>query len=609
MTPPSAPSISPANQSSPLASAPSIGIVIDSDRVDARHAAGEHAFGLHLLEVFEHLRLPYRRLSSVGEAGTVSVLILAETDPTPPAVDTVSRWVEAGGTVIITAATAGWDALTGATTGTTYQTGLVEFLEHAAWPQRPSRPLRAIGGCSLIPDSETTVLARWAGGDAAITLTTRGSGRAITSGVDLAQTIVRLRQGMPVHADGKPSADGSAPVDDDILKCEDGTVFDLDADRVMPPGTPPLAGTYPYGYPPVTEAPLFDLPQADLWWVALVQLTWWSIERAGLPSVWLHYWPAGVPAMAHMSHDADGNRTEDGQAALAAFAEAGVKVTWCQVFPGGYDPEIYRRVTADGHEQALHYNAMADADIASWGWPQFRAQYAWAQAITGTDTIISNKNHYTRWEGWTEFYSWCERVGIKIDESRGPSKIGDVGFTFGASHLSFPMGDVDVANRPMDVINLPLHTQDLAWAGHISCRDVILDGAELVHGVAHFLFHGPHLRMRPATRAACPELAQLARDRGMRWWTAGQISDWERGRRGVELEVGTEPDGTIVITATSNDTLTDVGVLISVPGSDPASVRCEDPSVSVAEVTRHGQPFAELSASVQPGRQVWRLTT
>src|SRR5699024_3784679 len=226
--------------------------------------------------------------------------------------------------------------------------------------------------------------------------------------------------------------------------------------------------------------------------------------------------PTWVPAMAHMSHDSDGNDDADGQAALDAFAEAGVEVTWCQVYrDNAYSPGIYDKITAAGHEHALHYNAMEDADIAQWGWEQIQGQYAWAQDIIRTDTkITSNRIHFTRWEGWTEFYGWCEKLGITIDESRGPSKLGTVGFPFGTAHVDFPMGDVSVGNRPMDVLNLPLHTQDLAWAGHISCRDVILDQTMTVHGVAHFLYHGPHLRGKPATRASCAELAELARRRG-----------------------------------------------------------------------------------------------
>lgn len=133
--------------------------------------------------------------------------------------------------------------------------------------------------------------------------------------------------------------------------------------------------------------------------------------------------------------------------------------------------DLHRAITLAGHEDALHYNAMGDADIATWGWPQMRAQYAWAQAVTGVEGIVSNKNHYTRWEGWTEFYTWCEKLGIEIDQSRGPSKQGTVGFPFGTAHVTFPMGDVDVANRRMDVLNLPCTRR--TWPGRGTSRSAM----------------------------------------------------------------------------------------------------------------------------------------
>src|SRR5699024_8336197 len=177
-------------------------------------------------------------------------------------------------------------------------------------------------------------------------------------------------QGHPVHEDHAPAEDGSAPMDEGILKCEDGMALHVDRDRRMPPGEPELTGRYDFGYPPPYAPPIFDLPQADLWVSAFAQLVWAGLARRGA-HCWLHYWPAGVPAMAHMSHDSDGNDDADGQAALDAFAEAGVEVTWCQVYrDNAYSPDIYDKITAAGHEHALHYNAMEDADIAQWGWEQ-----------------------------------------------------------------------------------------------------------------------------------------------------------------------------------------------------------------------------------------------
>ncbi len=573
-------------------------VLVDPAAVSRRQADGDHAYGLQALEALDHLRLPYEQWRDSQPLPPAGVLLVAEAETVDTAA--LTAWVEAGGHLVVTSAVESLANLAGLQ-AQAHSEGLVDFADQ--WAQRPSRALRALGGHALTgAPAEAEVLASWTDGPAAVVRTRRGAGTVTIFGVDLWQTVVRILQGYPVLADHAPAADGSAPMDEGVLKCEDGLGLDVDADRRTPPGEPAVDGSYAYIHPPPYGPPIFDLPQADLWVSVLTQTLWTGLDAGGAHG-WIHYWPAGVPAMAHMSHDSDGNIDEDGQAALDSFAEAEVAVTWCQVYrDNAYSPHIYEQITADGHEHALHYNAMDDADIAQWGWEQIRDQYAWAQKVTGVEKIRSNKNHYTRWENWTEFYEWCERLGIEIDESRGPSKLGTVGFTFGTAHVDFPMGEVALGNRRMDVLNLPLHTQDLGWAGHLSCRDVILDGAELVHGVAHFLYHGPHLRTKPYVRETCAEVAQLARARGMRWWTAGQINDWERARREISVQVEKSGDGWQV-GIDSTVALAEVGLLLHLDTNDPVAVD----GAEIVEVTRHGRRWHELKVDVTPGTSRWQV--
>ncbi|MGW0227674.1 hypothetical protein ACWDWO_05125 [Actinopolymorpha singaporensis] len=431
---------------------------------------------------------------------------------------------------------------------------------------------------------------------------------------DLWERIVTIQQGTPVEQDGPPAPDGSCPVDDGILKCDDGLALSYDEDRAMPPGEPELSGTFSHTYPPPAAAPMFHRARADRLRLDFLHLLFDAAEAAGIAVPWLHYWPAGIPAVAHMSHDSDGNNSEAALSALEVFDQAGVHVTWCHCFPGGYRPEVVAEIAARGHEQALHYNAMGDADIASWGWPQLRAQYAWAQAMTGREDIVSNKNHYTRWEGWDEFFLWCERIGIRIDESRGPSKQGNVGFPFGSCHLSFPIAGVREHNRRIDVLELPLHTQDLAWAGHTAIRDVILTEALDLHGVAHFLFHAAHLHTKPDVAQACRDVAAEARRLGMQWWTAEQLNDWERARRGVR--VAAEPgagSGELRIEVTATAAVKGAGVLVAVPGLREADTggtpRVLTGDATCAVVTRHGRRLLELAADLPAGTSVFTVTT
>lgn len=586
----------------------SIALVCADAAIASARAEQKHAWWLYAQEIFDHQRTPYHLASAAEVTGDRDVAVVS-TAMTMDVADArrLRGWVEDGGTLVIVGDPGHLAEACDLEVLGPVDHGHVQVLEHELWTRRPEAPLHAVGGVRLGTDPAADLLATWDDGSTAIAQHHRGRGTVLAVGVDLWQSVVRIQQGYPVLEDGQPAQDGTAPLDEGILKAEDGMALSLEEDRAMPAGEPELSATFEHTYPPPSAVPVFQQPHADHWRSILHQLLWWHAQEAGSGLPWLHYWPAGVPAIAHMSHDADMNCPEDALAALDAFDEADVKVTWCQVHPGGYGSEIHAMITAAGHENALHYNAMGDTDLASWGWPQMRAQYAWAQAVTGEENIVANKNHYTRWEGWTEFYSWCETLGIQIDESRGPSKQGTVGFPFGTAHVSFPLGDLDVDNRLMDVISLPLHTQDLAWAGHLATRDVVLGGAEAQHGVAHFLYHGPHLRMRPATRASCPELAQLARERGMQWWTARQINSWERARRTVDLEV--DPvDGGWSVRANSSAVLDRAAILLPVSATATVGGYTLVGTGDLDIVVRHGRRFLELAVDLEPGDRRWLIT-
>ena len=583
----------------------SVTLSVNTDAAAAAQAADCDAWWLYATEILDHLRLSYQRTDTgavpPSEAG---VMIIAGPPGSDP--DTVAAWVASGGAVIGVGDPGPLTELAGVTTtGAHVDHGHVEIAAGGRTVgEPPDVALHAVGGVRLQPGPDTDILARWDDDDgAALTLHRQGAGLVLWFGVDLWQSVVRIQQGYRVSADGAPATDGSAPIDDDILKCEDGFALDFDRDRALPPGQPAFEH-YEHVLPPKTGLPMFHRPHADLWRSVFLQCLWYAADQTGTALGWLHYWPADVPAIAHMSHDSDQNVEEDARAALQTFAEADVQVTWCHVFPGGYNPETYPAIASAGHEQALHFNAMADADIATWGWSQFRAQYAWAQAVTGSETLVSNKNHYTRWEGFTDFYRWCERVGIQIDESRGPSKQGTVGFPFGTAHVSFPMADAEDGNRYHDVLNLPLHTQDLALAGHESIRDVIIEQAYQQHGVAHFLFHGVHLNRRPKTRKACIALAREVRSRGMQWWTAGKINSWERARRGLSVDLEQTTDGLTVHTRADQE-IPDAAILIMVPQIERLAV--VDGAGKISTVRRHGRDFVQLGVDIPAGVGRWTL--
>jgi hypothetical protein len=328
----------------------------------------------------------------------------------------------------------------------------------------------------------------------------------------------------------------------------------------------------------------------------------WLAGPAGVVLPWLFYWPAGVEAVAHMSHDSDGNTDAMAHAALDAFAAADVRVTWCVLHPGGYGPDTYRAIANVGHETAFHYNAMGDTELDVWGEQQFKEQLNWLKATTGVDTVVTNKNHYTRWEGFADFYGWCERSGIRIDQSRGPSKQGVIGFPFGTCHLGFPMAGPDERGRLFDVLMLPLHAQDLWWTGVVENREVILGGAIEHHGVAHFLFHGRNILRHPEIADVVRSTAELARARGVPWWTSAQLDAWERARRTVAISAGWLDKDVLRLDATAGEPIDAAAIVL--PGLDTRRRWTGDQGTTRIAV-RNGNAVVELVCALPAGASTW----
>ena len=113
-----------------------------------------------------------------------------------------------------------------------------------------------------------------------------GNGHSLLLAPDAINAIVRIQQGTTITADGVPAPDGSAPVTDGVLKCDDGLVLDWYFDRQEIPGTSGLKG--------------FLEPIADQWRELILRAIFNFCEKAAvaLPVLWLY--PRNLPAMAHM---------------------------------------------------------------------------------------------------------------------------------------------------------------------------------------------------------------------------------------------------------------------------------------------------------------------
>jgi len=341
-----------------------------------------------------------------------------------------------------------------------------------------------------------------------------GKGLTILIAPDLFGSIVRIQQGTYVDQDGIPASDGSAPTNDGILKCEDGMALNFEFDRT------PVDGKHHIFYHPITDE-LREL---------VIKSVLYAAQRKRLPLPMLWYYPRNLPALGHISHDSDGNNQELAWSLLKVVRNIGIKTTWCIIEPG-YSNQFYEAIKADGCEIALHYDALDGRPRTSWGKHQLRGQHGWLTRAAKVK-VISNKNHYTRWEGRLDFFRWCAEIGLQCDQSKGPSKRGTIGYPFGGSHPWFPIND---DGHFIDCLELNLQTQDLVNF----CPDYFgrywVEQSARHHGVVHLLFHPAHIE-EAGVADALRMVVNYGRENGLEWWTCAQINDWGRARRGVSLK-------------------------------------------------------------------------
>jgi hypothetical protein len=437
----------------------------------------------------------------------------------------LTTWVSRGGAIIGLGGTSGLDEVFGVKSTTPLAEGWLKVTasEHPITAGLRSS-LHVFGGCAVTPGSASS-LAKVEVGSSPATASAIlehgfGQGRAVLLGPDLIFSIVHIQQGISVLQDGKPAPDGSAIINEGMLKAEDGLVLDWQRDRTQ---LGPDNGS------------IFLEPIADELREIILRTIFHLAQQQAIALPMLWYWPRSMKAVGLISHDTDGNEPNKAVTMLELMNRCAVKSTWCVLYPGGYPTEFFRRLKDQEFEIGLHYDAMHGGEHTSWSKDNFLFQKQWLLQTAELQHITTNKNHYTRWEGRLDFLRWCEAAGINSDQTRGPSKKGTIGFPLGGSQPYFPFDDEAASPRFLNVLEVNLLTQDLIITCPREYGPRLFESALRHHGVGHFLFHPAHIE-KPGVADALSSLLELGRSRGIEWWTSKQIYDWEMLRRGVEAK-------------------------------------------------------------------------
>ncbi len=341
--------------------------------------------------------------------------------------------------------------------------------------------------------------------------------------IDIVRTIRHITHGIPVSVDGVPAPDGSAPINDNILKAEDGLVLDWTFDR-----TDPCDAGFPF----------FTRAIADEWRDLLFSAIFSVATAVSAPLKMLWLYPGALKALGHISFDTDRNDPDCAMELLGVLEEIDLRSTWMVIAPAWPEEAgVPDAIKAGGHEIGFHFNAgiLPESRGSEWSFENFDAQRREVAAACQVDNFRSNKDHYTRWQNHTDIVEWCARVGILNDQSKLPSKPGTNGFFFGTCH---PWLLHDTLGEAIQCLEIAGFTQDAVVTISSEAQIVLLKRAAAHNGVACYTFHPAHIS-KTGVRDALATLVSEGRALGLEWWTADEIACWEFARRSAAFN----PDG------------------------------------------------------------------
>lgn len=489
----------------------------------------------------------------------------------------VTAWVEAGGCLVVSGGTWGLETLLGLKPDSAVHrsVGYARPLgEDRLWPDHAPRA-KFFGGTTV--GIATAQPIAEVGGNPIVTRARHGKGLTIFVGFHLGQTFNQMVLGRSVEVDGIGSADGTAALDDGILRAEDGHVLDFDDDRATVEGS---------------DVPFFGEAHADIVRDVWSHAIWNAIDASGQSAPCLWYWPNSANAVAMLTcdtQDFEVDRVINLQRMLQMF---GCQATWMVAMPG-YAADVYRALRAMEHEVGLLFQI--EDNTKGWHEERLKIQLTNLSRLASWPYMSTVRIEDGQWRGWQQFYDFCEAAGARVSLNKMGRQPGTSGFLFGTCHPFFP---VKRDGKESLVCEIP----GQLWAPGIQAPEQV--GAAMVERVdqrSGLL----QIAMRPesiadgAASMSLRRILALCKERRVQFVKPDEISRFERSRRQMRMIQKHVGDTDLIQLASETEAL---GLTVMINGETRVA-RDRHGDLGAFQVKRFGTTFSAVNIDV-PARML-----
>lgn len=525
-------------------------------------------------EALEHAGIRAERLGewTPSELSRTHVLLLCGFGSLSSAqAEGIRTWVENGGCLVVSGGTWGLESLLGHLEGTARHVSVgysKPIKPDRLWPEDAPRA-KSFGATTVRTSTAIDVAVI---GDASVVTRVRSSkGHAIFVGFHLGQTFTQMALGRSVEVDGIGASDGSARLDDGVLRAEDGHVLDFDDDRVTVEGG---------------LAPFFGEAHADIVREVWLRALFESVDNSDHSAAALWVWPNNANAVATLAVDVlefEVDHVINLQRILTMF---GCPAAWLVSMPG-FAADVYRVLRAMEHEVGLLFHI---DDANGWHEDRLKIQLTNLSRLASWPYMGTVRVEDGQWRGWTKFYDACETAGARVSLNKMGRQPGTSGFLFGTCHPFFP---ARTDGKESMVCELPGHI----WQpGLITSEQVavsLVNRVDARQGCLQIGLH-PSSLSEGSLSMALKHVLSACKERRFSFLKPDAISKFERGRR--QLRVTQKRLGESDLLQVSSETALS-GLTVMVSG--PCRVaRDRHRNLEVLTVERYGTTFSAVTLDV-----------